>query len=317
MMLRSEKLRKLAAGMQGQIDRDMNPAVSNQNLTPRRAAMAENIMSRARFAQKVQGTLLNLADAFEADSVPPALSYICNKKEVEFLLSQWRFNEDKMLTKIRIFNQDDLDRVREALKPFIPSESASCSKEQKIKTLERGLLGAPIPGFFPTPKPVIEKLIEFADIREGMKILEPSAGKGDITDEISSRFNGMTQIHACEIHYSLREILEVKGVNLVGSDILTTEFDGPYDRIVMNPPFEKGQDIEHILFCFDLLGEGGRLVSVISPGPFFRQNRKEKQFRDWFEERGGEVYDLEPGSFKGKESFRQTGVAAKVVVLDK
>ncbi len=72
-----------------------------------------------------------------------------------------------------------------------------------------------------------------------------------------------------EINPSLREILEMKGYNVVASDFL--DYGGEYDVIVMNPPFEKLQDIDHVRHAFDLLTEGGRLVAVMSESPFFRR----------------------------------------------
>jgi len=49
----------------------------------------------------------------------------------------------------------------------------------------------------------------------------------------------------------LRKILEVKGFNVVGNDFL--EHKKSYDRIVMNPPFENFQDIDHVRHAYDLL----------------------------------------------------------------
>jgi 16S rRNA G1207 methylase RsmC len=60
---------------------------------------------------------------------------------------------------------------------------------------------------------------------------------------------------------------------------------GAYDRIVMNPPFENGQDIAHVEHAYELLSPGGRLVTVMSEGPFFRQDKNAASFRNWLEER--------------------------------
>ena len=87
----------------------------------------------------------------------------------------------------------------------------------------------------------------------------------------------------------------------------------PFDRIVMNPPFEKLADIDHVLKAYDCLKNGGRLVSIMSPGPFFRSDRKCQAFQAWINDVGAEVTDLEPGTFKASG----TGVNAKLVVIDK
>ena len=87
-----------------------------------------------------------------------------------------------------------------------------------------------------------------------------------------------------------------------------------YDRILMNPPFERLQDVDHVQHAYnEALEEGGRLVAIMSPGGFFHQSNKAKEFREWFDSVGGEVEDLPPNSFK--ESG--TGVNSVVVVIDK
>ena len=67
--------------------------------------------------------------------------------------------------------------------------------------------------------------------------------------------------------------LEAKGYNLAGESNFL-DHEGEYDRIVMNPPFEAGQDIDHVRHAFQFLKDGGRLVSIMSPSPFFREDKK-------------------------------------------
>lgn len=183
--------------------------------------------------------------------------------------------------------------------------------------MEHELIGLDIPGFFPTPRPVIERMLDEADIRLGQMVLEPSAGKGDIADAIRER-HGETEIAltVVEISPRLAAILKAKGHDLSPvADFL--ECQGRYDRIVMNPPFEKGQDIDHVQHAYKLLAPGGRLVAIMSSGPFFRNDSKSIEFRDWLDVQESSVEDLPAGTFSGKDSFRQTGVASKLVVIDK
>jgi type I restriction-modification system DNA methylase subunit len=86
-----------------------------------------------------------------------------------------------------------------------------------------------------------------------------------------------------------------------------------YDRVLMNPPFENLQDIDHVLHALHFLKPGGRLVAVMSPSPFFRSDRKCELFRGVVEKLGCEVVDLPDGSFKASG----TGVATKLLILDK
>jgi hypothetical protein len=78
---------------------------------------------------------------------------------------------------------------------------------------------------------------------------------------------------------------------------------GQFDRIVMNPPFDHGADINHIKHDFALLAPGGRLVAVCANGPRQREEL-------------GEVctlwIDLPAGSFREQG----TNVNTAIVVLD-
>ncbi len=84
-----------------------------------------------------------------------------------------------------------------------------------------------------------------------------------------------------------------------------------FDRVLMNPPFEKGQDAEHVMRAHALLAPGGWLIAIMSPGPFFRSDAKAVDFRDWFASRRGAKMDLPADSFK--ESG--TGVASVMVAI--
>src|SRR5690606_5224314 len=109
----------------------------------------------------------------------------------------------------------------------------------------------------------------------------PSAGKGNIADAIKEA-EPQADLDVIEINSRLRDILEAKGHNIVGYDFLEYN-EAKYDRIVMNPPFEKGQDIDHVKHAYDLLKPVVRIVSIMSEGPFLRRDKKAAEFRDWLE----------------------------------
>jgi len=75
--------------------------------------------------------------------------------------------------------------------------------------------------------------------------------------------------------------------------------------------------MEHIRHAYSLLKPGGRLVSVISEGPFFRVDNKSVAFRDWLEEVSAEVERLPDDAFTGVEAFRETSVRTRLVVITK
>ncbi|EQA55365.1 LPD1 domain-containing protein [Leptospira kmetyi] len=241
------------------------------------------------------------------------------KYEFYFKGKKDRSNYQKSIIKILRLGLDTYKKVEDAGK-YIQALSENNKgrgpdpKKREIQKLEENLVGVKIPGFFPTPKLLAQRLVKEAEISSGMEVLEPSAGKGDLSEEIQN----LTGIKPDTIEYfsSLREILQKKDFNLVGSDFLEFK-DKLYDRIIMNPPFEKGQDLEHVQHAYSLLKPGGRLVSIMSEGPFYREDSKAKNFRKWLEDVDGESEQLPSGSFLGRDSFRQTGVNTRIVIIEK
>jgi predicted RNA methylase len=210
-------------------------------------------------------------------------------------------------------NIADVHELRSALREYM-HHRAEARGDDPVKVAERELIGKDLPGFFPTPRPIIEMLLERADIGEQHRVLEPSCGKGDILDVLHAECTGC-QVHAIEFNRSLSDILSVKGHEVEFADFL--EHRDNYDRIVMNPPFENGQDIEHVRHAYDLLSPEGRLVAIVSEGPFFRSDKKSVAFRDWLDDVGAEVESLPDEAFKGVEAFRQTSVRTRLVTITK
>lgn len=90
-----------------------------------------------------------------------------------------------------------------------------------------------------------------------------------------------------------------------------------YDRIIMNPPFSDGRDIQHVQHAYNLLRPGGRIVAIMGEGAFFQSNKRAEGFREWLESVGGTTEKLPDGSFMDPSLPVNTGVAARMVVIDK
>jgi type I restriction-modification system DNA methylase subunit len=207
--------------------------------------------------------------------------------------------------------------VHAALANYLRPPDPEVLRKRKIKELEAKLIGQKIDGFFPTPRPVIELMLQHADIRAGHSVLEPSCGKGDIAEVIMEKYPDIYHLHLVEWNYQLIEICRAKGMYPAQLDFL--DYEQKVDRIVMNPPFEHGQDIDHIRHAYDLLNPEGRMVTIVSEGPFFRQGKKEEDFRYWIYELGYLAHEIQlgAGAFTGKESFRQTGIATRILIIEK
>lgn len=208
----------------------------------------------------------------------------------------------------------DLPTMRAALREYLQHKGKK-TKADPIKKMERELIGNKSIGkdFFPTPPAVIERIMDEADIQEGMRVLEPSAGKGDIAD--AAKVAG-GEVDTIEISFTLREILEAKGHHVIEHDFESfVGEEGKYDRVVMNPPFSDRLDAQHVRKAYDMLKPGGRLVAITGEGVFFGSDKKATAFRDWLDEVDGTSEKLPEGSFKS--AFRSTGVATRLVVIDK
>lgn len=198
---------------------------------------------------------------------------------------------------------------RQALREYL-SLREQPAEADRVRKLERDLAGRNVGvDFFPTPPAVVSRIVEQADIGDGMRVLEPSAGKGDIAEAIRDSAEGVT-VEAAEVSGPLREILEAKGFDLIGHDFMELQPTPQYDRVVMNPPFLNDNGAAHVRHAFKMLKPGGRLVAVMGTG-----SRGKAEFEAWLDEVGGIAEPLPEGSFKS--SFRPTGVATQVVVIDK
>lgn len=164
--------------------------------------------------------------------------------------------------------------------------------------------------FFETPSDVAKQMVELLDIKEGMRVLEPSAGHGAILKYLPKNI----ELHIIEIDKEKCSVLDNNGYSKVECvDFLTLNASvGDFDRIIMNPPFSRGQDAKHVLHAYELLRSGGRLVSVMSASITFNQQKKYQEIRNFIES-NGKIITLPDKAFE--ESG--TNVNTVLVVLDK
>lgn len=111
--------------------------------------------------------------------------------------------------------------------------------------------------FYPTPQELAELAVSYADIEDGMAVLEPSAGQGGIADYLPA---GSMLVEVSALHC---EILKEKGhSNVVQGDFLNLS-PGKFDRIVMNPPFSSGRWQAHTEKAAGHLADDGVLVAIV------------------------------------------------------
>ncbi|UNY40533.1 methyltransferase [Pararheinheimera phage vB_PsoM_KLER1-1] len=164
--------------------------------------------------------------------------------------------------------------------------------------------------YFPTPPAVVSFLMELADVKIGMLCLEPSAGRAAIADAVKE--NG-GEVRTVELNAANAEYLRSSGYTVTQADFLTVEPVQEYDRVVMNPPFSKQQDIKHVLHALKFLKPGGLLVAVMASSVSFRENKLTTDFRSLVAANGGSIDSLPEGSFKASGTM----VNAVVVKIPK
>ncbi len=104
------------------------------------------------------------------------------------------------------------------------------------------------------PLPECRRLVELADVRETDRILEPSAGTGAILQAIRDAVP-RAKCDAVELHAGLARHLQAHfpEVRIWCGDFLEYHPERRYTRIIMNPPFHRGDDIRHIRRALTLL----------------------------------------------------------------
>lgn len=295
-----DKLNALAESFDKEIHAKLHSGTSTQRMTHRRLAIVQSQRNDADRMQKAQQILRALAKKYIEGTVPPELKSLTSKRAA--LESLWSSSP---------------------LRPFVlqllTPEPIEKDIDRQIREIKDRLFGQKIPGFFPMPPALVDKMLSYTPtIAQDAKVLEPSAGMGDIADKIQPYLAEWNRVHCCETQHSLREMLLLKNYVLVGDDFLDYELsddpaDALYDLIVMNPPFEDRQDMEHIEHAYSLLKPDGILIALSSPAWEFRGGRDYDYFRNFIKQTNAHVETIEAGAFS--KGFRSTNVASRLIVI--
>lgn len=247
------------------------------------------------------------------------LKAIMTAQEVERARQEGRISEDS--AKIGFFLDPPKTEAKEEeegrpspeqAQEQAPAAPAADRRKKGFESMKKalkdgGVKVAVVPQLFPTPPKLATKMAELAEIEPGHRILEPSAGTGNLLTAIAAEhtcayemhggvcskpsteknepkdcracktgtlqaIRGKVHITAVEIDHKLRSILipaAPSGTTIMTADFLSlsTSELGTFDRVIMNPPFQNGADIKHIRHAFEMLKPGGRLVALCANGP--------------------------------------------------
>jgi protein-L-isoaspartate O-methyltransferase len=180
-------------------------------------------------------------------------------------------------------------------------ETSKISFDGIKAALKAGVQAVAVPQLFPTPNHLAERMVQLADIQPPHRILEPSAGTGALLSAMrvadwKKVENSTGQVVAVEINPNLASALAThfSGVDVRCADFLQCNGDlgSGFDRILMNPPFSRGDDVKHISHAIHFLRPGGRLVAICASGP-----RQQEALRPIVEQYGGTWEVLPEGTF--------------------
>lgn len=167
---------------------------------------------------------------------------------------------------------------------------------------------------FYTPMDLAQRVIGAANIEPDMTVLEPSAGLGALAKAAWASHGKVTSVEidrkSCE---KLAANVHVDGFGpVICADFLQQDPSPTYDRVVMNPPFTRDQDIAHVRHAAQFLKPGGRLVAIMSGGITYRTRGAAPAFREWVASLGGTIERLPDNAF----AESGTNVSTVLVVID-
>jgi len=181
-----------------------------------------------------------------------------------------------------------------------------------------GAVVAVAPQLFPTPADLARRMVGYAGLMAGRRILEPSAGTGNL---VRAAWNDATGADCCHVVAIERDARLAQGLrDMQRRQLYVTDSNfaiecgdflecapaqwGTFDVVLMNPPFENGADIKHIRHALTFLKPRGRLVAICANGP--RQREQLTDLATHWE-------DLPAGTFASIQGLAMTDVFGEQV----
>lgn len=152
--------------------------------------------------------------------------------------------------------------------------------------------------FFETPPGVADWLVSLVgEIHAGVRVLEPSAGRGAIVKAIHRVCPEVT-VDCYELMPENREFLEtIQNARVMGENFEEEHATYQYDIIVANPPFSKNQDIRHLRRMYAWLKPGGTVAAITSTHWVLGQEKVCTDFKEWLKRVDAHTYEIGEGQF--------------------
>jgi protein-L-isoaspartate O-methyltransferase len=189
----------------------------------------------------------------------------------------------------------------------------------EVKQIKQTALAQGIWDFYPTTKPLITKMLQIAQVKSSHRILEPSAGSGDLACAIANL--GVQFIDCFEIHPLLQTALKLQGFNLIGDNFLNSSPQPIYDRIIANPPFSNNGVAHHLTHAYNFLKPGGILLSL-SHHYQLKPSQTDRQFFAWLKSKNARFLNCgrafsQSDKPNGMAPLRSTHVPLQIIFISK
>lgn len=217
------------------------------------------------------------------------------------------FTRDDLVEKANLTLAEYYGEVLPDAVPRDPSGTSPEDLRSKSGALSKDL------SFYPTPDHVVKQILGNLYIGEGARILEPSAGTGNIVRHLlQTRAKVVDAIEIDPDRVAVLRSIRDPRLTVTQANFLQTRPVPTYDIVVMNPPFYGTHWMEHVMHAYDFLAPGGTLVSVLPVSAELGQTKKHEEFRKWVKEKTSwhhPFHDLPP------ESFASSGTRVNTVYL--
>lgn len=170
--------------------------------------------------------------------------------------------------------------------------------------------------FYPTGRSLAAKAYDKFKNKDVVRMLEPSAGRGDLLEPALSRNSHSLRnasIDCIEMDFDNQAVLREKGLRVVGHDFLSFHGAAMYSHILMNPPFNMGA--QHVLHGWRLM-HGGEIVAILNAETIRNPYTAERKSLASIIEKHGSV-EFVKDSFMDPDTKRKTEVEVALVHLEK
>lgn len=209
-----------------------------------------------------------------------------------------------------------VNRTLQNLDPHLTQDHASAIAQIKqtltqieVEQIKQIAIAQGVWNFYPTNETVIQKMLSVAEIQPHHRILEPSAGTGDLAIAL----HGVSKIDCFEINPLLQQALTLQGFNLIGGDFLASYPQPVYDRIIANPPFSSNGVACHTIHAYKFLKPGGRLITLAHHYRL-KPSQSDRSFFAWLKDKNARFLNLGTAF---TNSDRPTNTPLQLIVVDK